>query len=323
MMYKVLSAALIYPFAAALCSFASVDAGLLALAPSNSQIVVGMNVEAARNSDFGRYLMEKMNADKSGRDGVAKLVEETGFDLRRDLQSLLFASTTVAQHGNPSNFLVLARGAFDQARIRAAAMTKGATIQSFQGVDMYFSQGSHQQNGFAFLDSGVFAAGPVSMLQGAIANRNTTSALSSQMQQLVSQASGENDVWFASSLSPSLFTHGLNPDIDRSMSGGGQAIQSIVASSGGIRFGSAVQLTVDAIARSDKDATALADVVRFAASMAQMNNPSDPRTNLFVSSLSQLSVSAAGQSVHLTLAVPETNLEQMAEAHHTRRRMAH
>jgi hypothetical protein len=322
MMYKILTAALIYPFAAALCSFASVDAGLLALVPTNSQVVVGINVETARNSDFGRYFIDKMNIDNSGRHGVEELIEQTGFDLRRDLQSLMFANTTLAKHGNPSDFLVLARGTFDQAKIRSAALAKGGIVQSYRGVDMYLSKGPHQDNGFAFLDSGVFIAGAPATLQGVITNRAATSTLNPQLQQLISQASGENDIWFASSTSPSFFGNHFSPDMEKSM-GGAQAVQSIVASSGGVRFGSAVQVTIDAIARSDKDATALADVVRFAASMVQMKAQSDSKANILSASLSQLSVSTSGPSVHLVVAVPETSLEQSAETPHHRRRIAH
>jgi hypothetical protein len=90
-----------------------------------------------------------------------------------------------------------------------------------------------------------------------------------------------------------------------------------------VLFGSSLQITVDAIARSDKDASALADVLRFGGSLLQMKGPSDPHSALLASALNQMVVSAAGQSVHLSLSLPETTLEQLAETRPQRRRLAH
>jgi hypothetical protein len=105
----------------------------------------------------------------------------------------------------------------------------------------------------------------------------------------------------------------FQPEVDQSAADGSQTLQSISAASGGVRFGSTVEITIDAIARSEKDASALADILRFGSSLLQAKGQSDPHTALLASALNQMLVSTAGQNVHLSLAMPEGTLEQLAE----------
>src|SRR5947209_3548719 len=133
MMFRALGASILCSLGAAVCSFAAVDNGLLALVPESSQVVVGINVLASRDSDLGQYLSTRFNAEANG---LERLSTETGFDPRRDLESVVFAGApgTVGKHGSG---LVLARGTFDQDKIRSAALAKGAVVESFSGVDFY------------------------------------------------------------------------------------------------------------------------------------------------------------------------------------------
>jgi len=168
----------------------------------------------------------------------------------------------------------------------------------------------------------VFATGSIAEIRQAAANRFPAATLDPQLQQLISQAATDNDVWFASIVPASRFASHLQPEMDESV-GGSQTLQAVSAASGGIRFGSSVQFTVDAIARSDKDASAVADVLRFAASLLQIKGQSDPSTAQLASAVNQMVLSATGQNVHLSLAIPETTLEQLAETRPQRHRLAH
>ena len=65
------------------------DPGLLSLAMPNARVMAGINVEQARLSPFGQYLMSEF----AGREvGLETLVGATGFDPRRDLREVLLAS---------------------------------------------------------------------------------------------------------------------------------------------------------------------------------------------------------------------------------------
>jgi len=91
MTIRMLGLAILTCLSSAVCSFAAVDSGLLALVPQNSQFVAGINVAASRDSDFGRYLSTRFSTDMRG---FEELTAATGFDPRSDLQSLLFAGSS-------------------------------------------------------------------------------------------------------------------------------------------------------------------------------------------------------------------------------------
>jgi hypothetical protein len=320
MIFRTLGAAIICSLSAAVCSFAAVDTGLLALIPENSQFVVGINVLASRNSDLGQYLSTRFSGEAKG---FEQLTAETGFDPRRDLASVVFAGAPGPSGKQDGSGLVLARGTFDQARIRTAALAKGIVVQPFSGVDFYLQGTGNGKHAFAFLANDVFATGSIAELRQAVANRFTAATLNPQLQQLISQVAGENDIWFASTVPASRFASHFHPEMDQS-AGGSEALQAVSAASGGVQFGSSVQITLDAVARSDKDATALADVLRFGASLIQMKGQSDRNNAAQVAAaLNQMLVSTNGQTVHLSLSIPETTLEQLAEIRPQRHRMAH
>jgi len=147
MIFRTVGEAILCSLSAAVCCFGAVDNGLLALVPENSQFVVGINVVASRNSDLGQYLSTRLNAEAKG---LEQLTAETGFDPRRDLYSLVFAGapgTTGNQHGSG---LLLARGTFDQNKIRSAALAKGAVVQTFSGVDLYIQPDAHRKKSLRF-----------------------------------------------------------------------------------------------------------------------------------------------------------------------------
>jgi hypothetical protein len=322
MMSRTLGTAILFSLTSAVCSFAAVDNGLLALVPENSQVIVGINVVTSRNSDLGQYLSTRFNTGEAK--GLEQLSAETGFDPRRDLDSIVFAGSPPAagtKH-DMSSGLVLARGTFDQNKIRSAALAKGAVVQTFSGVDFYLQSTGNEKKAFAFLENDVFATGSIADLRQAVAHRLTPASLNPSLRELISQAATENDIWFVSTVPASRFASHLQPEMDQSV-GGSQTLQAVTAASGGIRFGSSVQITVDAVARSDKDASALADVVRFGASLLQMKGQSDHHTTLLASALNQMLVSATGPNVHLSLSIPETTLEQLAETTPQHHRMLH
>ncbi|MFL6448582.1 MAG: hypothetical protein ACJ746_12950 [Bryobacteraceae bacterium] len=319
MMFRTLGSAILCSLSAAVCSFAAADNGLLSLVPDNSPFVVGIDILASRSSDLGRYLTNRFSGDAKG---FEQLTAETGFDPRRDLASVVFAGTPAIAGSQYSSGLVLARGVFDQNKIRSAALAKGAVVQSVSGVDFYVQRGAQSKHAFAFLANDVFATGSLSELRHAVANRLTPATLDPQLNQLISRVASDNDVWFASTLPLSRFTSHLHPDLDQSV-GDSQTLQAVSAASGGLRFGSSVQLTLDAVARSDKDASALADVLRFVATLLEANGQSDNNDALLASALNQMLVSASGPNVHLSLSIPEATLEQLAEIRPQRHGTAH
>jgi len=97
------------------------------------------------------------------------------------------------------------------------------------------------------------------------------------------------------------------------MNGQSQALQSIRAAQGGVRFGPMVAVTLDAATRSDKDAASLSDVFRFMASMVQMNRGKDPKAGVIAGAMDNMKLTTNGDTMHVEFSLPEKNLEQMAD----------
>lgn len=326
--------------AAGLSASAAVDAGLLALVPPDVKVFSGLDLERARSSEFGQYMTGKMNITDHDFD---QFVRDSGFDPRRDLQQVLFAVTSQDASGQTSSFAVLARGNFDQERIKTAAKTKGMVPQSFQGVTLFVdkSQTDKSQNkgpsAFAFLGDGVAVMGETGTVKKIIANRGTATVLEPAMQAQVSKV-GDNDAWFVSFLSGEHLANHLNQTQSNAngsnqpanpMLPQAQALQSILQASGGMRFGNTVDFSFDAVTRSPKDATSLADVVRFFASMLQMSRQKDPRAEIAASAFDNMNLTTDGDAMHFSISLPEKSLEQLMEgaptsfAVHPHREAAH
>ena len=295
--------------AGAVSALASVDTGLLALAPAGAKIIGSVDVTQARNSDFGQYLLAKA---QSGDVHFQEMITETGFDPRRDLQNILFAASGPAAAGQTESFAILARGNFDQNKIKASATAKGgATILTYSGVDIVVhGKGAAGQTAIGFLDTGVAVMADMNTMKQIIDSRAAPSVLDADLQSRINSIGNANDVWFVSLVSGTGFLGEPNGP------GGAQAkaLQGVVQSSGGVKLGATIATTFDAVTRSDKDAQSLSDVIRFLASMVQMQRQSDPKVAILATALDGMTVQNTGAAVHLAVSMPEKSLEQLADS---------
>lgn len=307
-------------------AFASVDTALLALLPPGAKLVSGVDFERARSSQFGQFLTGRMNLNDQG---LQQFVAETGFDPRHDIQEIMFASPGPSDEGaSKSRFAILARGTFDQARLTSAAKSKGITAQPYGGTSLFIDKSQHDgPSAFAFLGDGVGVMGDVETVKQIISNRGTPTVPDAALQAEINKVGTENDAWFVSFLSGGFLAHRLSAEVngesdhgggDAGKRGGGipqaQALQSVVQSSGGIQFGSTIRLSFDAITRSAQDATSLADVVRFFASMIQMSRQKDPRAGIAASAFDNMNLSTEQNAMHLSLSLPEKSLEELVNS---------
>ena len=298
-----------FVFAGAWSAFGSIDTGLIALVPGNSTVVAGIDVEKSRSSDFGQFLLQQ---SRSGDAHFEEFMNETGFDPRRDLQTMVISSSGEPGERGSHGFAILARGLFDEDRLRAAAIAKGGKPQTYQGVQLVVHKDGQQTIALAFPETGVAVFGDLESAHQVIQNLSSPSSLDVELSNRIDQA-GANDAWFASSTGGAMVAREFS-----AQSGGAfgaqqaQALKSVRGASGGVQFGSNVTVTFDAAARSEQDATSLADVVRFLASMVQMRRQADPRAAVLAASLDKMQLSTNGDTVHIAFAVPEKSLEQMA-----------
>src|SRR5436190_14543806 len=143
------------------------DPQLLNLVMPDAKVLAGVNVDQAKSSPFGQYVLSQMQLHDNH---LTELTSATGFDPTRDVHELLVASSGGA---GQQTGLVLARGNFDPARINALALSKGAASEVYNGVTIL--EDPKQQSGFAFLNATIVAAGDVANVKAAI-DRQTASA---------------------------------------------------------------------------------------------------------------------------------------------------
>jgi hypothetical protein len=299
-----LAVAFLFILAAGALAFAQVDQGLLNLVPPGARILAGIQVEQGKVSPFGQYLLiQAQNRDAH----FQELLDETGFDPRRDLQQVLFAGGAAGPDSRP---LILARGVFDPQRVKTAVAAKGGQVETFQGIDI-LSGKQGENGGIAFLDSTLAILGERTALHTVIQNRNVPTTLNSQLQKLMEAVSTANEAWFASIVPGTDIPAKANLKLDGQQVNGA-VLQAVLESSGGVHCASdALNINFDALTRSDKDAQSLSDVIRFFASMAQTQAQDQAQLALLAPSLNAMQLTTNGSAAHLSLSIPEKTAEQL------------
>src|ERR1041385_6184613 len=108
----------------------AVDPTLLRLVMPDAKVVAGLQVDHAKSSVFGQFVLSHMQMDDAG---FKKFVTDMGFDPRRDVTEIVIASNW-EQTSPESRWLVMARGVFDVAKIAHVAEANGSLTTNVQGV---------------------------------------------------------------------------------------------------------------------------------------------------------------------------------------------
>ncbi|HUS06154.1 MAG TPA: hypothetical protein VMZ52_07660 [Bryobacteraceae bacterium] len=287
------------------------DAALMNLVPPDATVVAGIRIDNTANSKLGQHLLSQMKDEDAGFRGF---IQATGFDPRRDLRELIIASTAAAQLAAQSGAqkgrgLVLARGVFDVPRIFALAKTAGAPLLKYQGLDVLANSGA---GWVVFPDNSTAIAGDPQMVKSALDRRQGGAPLDAGMAAKVNEFSGRYDIWMVSSAPVSQFA-GRMPDRQLSGAMKGDMLRGIEQTSGGIRFGTIIQVGGEAVTRSEKDAAALLDVVKFLTGMLQLNREK-PDAAKFATLLDTLELKSEANVMKFNLSVPEADVEKLLTA---------
>lgn len=276
------------------------DQQLLGLVMPDAKVIAGINVEQARISPFGQFVLSLIPA---GDEGLAEFIAKTGFDPRQDLTEVLLASRG---EPGPMSGLVLARGNFDPMKIAAAAKEAGGTVQMYNGVRLVTGKDESQTHALAFLDNGVALMGDLDSVRGAIDRRTAPTSLDPALLTQVNRLSLSEDAWTISTVP--FAAMGKHADV--LLKEQGNILKTVQRASGGVKFGSVIQIDGQMVTKDDKDASALADVIRFLAGMIQMN--AGPKQHVpFAALLQNLTVTATASTVNVSLSISEDQLEGM------------
>ncbi len=287
-------------------AFAAVDPALLALVMPEARIVTGIQVDQSKNSKFGQFVLAQItdNAD------LKRFASESGFDPRRDLREIVVGSTGL----DGSSALVIGRGAFQKDRILAVARTSGGGASNYRGIDLISASAESTLSTIAFLDSSTALVGDAKSVKAAIDRRLAGApGLSAALAAKAHEAAAQSDAWFVTLASLSEFLGGKMGDGNLGGAMQGNLLEKVKQASGGVKFGTTeVGIGLEAVTPTDKDATALADVLRFLASMLQAGQANnDPKVAKAASIVDKLKLTTQANVMKLSLAIPEADMERM------------
>ena len=286
------------------------DRELLRLAPPGTRLLAGVQVDQGKATPFGRFLLSRI---KSGDKDFQDFVTSTGFDPTRDVDEVLLASP--AAGAGRANGVVLVRGRFNTSSILATAKEKGATVEDYQGIALLSPpKGKTPPSGaVAFLSGTIAVAGDMDNVKTVIARRAESTTLDATIERKAGELSAAHHAWMVSIIPVSEMAARVpNADVSGAMKG--NAFQAIEQVSGGVDFADSVKISAEAVTRSDKDATALADVIRFLASFAQMNQQGAQAPGL-AAALESLDLKTEGNVAKLSFRVPQEQIEKLMQSH--------
>ncbi len=195
----------------------------------------------------------------------------------------------------------------------------GATSRRYKGIELFTAPEQTQKalagrNGagkppwFAILDARTAIAGDIIAVRGAIDRHALGRGPNPKLVASVNALSARYDIWALSMMPVSeLASRVPDPNLKGAM--GGDVLRAVQQSSGGIRFGQEIEISGEAVTRSDKDAVALADVIRFLSGLilnSHSNAPQGGASNL----LRSLDLRTEGNVMRMSLKVPQSEVEK-------------
>ncbi len=288
------------------------DPRLLNLVMPDATTLAGANVTNTEITPFGQYVLTQLTA--SAGQELQSFITSTGFDPRQDVSEILAASAGTA--ATPSG-LVMSIGTFPVQQIVAAIGTKSPSlpVQTYGGATLITSANPKSNLSIAFLGSNIAIVGDTASVKAAIDRSSGVNSINPALAVQVQALSTTEDAWVVTDSPVSTLIPGLASTDGTGTAGFasqiGQIFSSIQGSSGGIKFGSTVVITGQAITNSASNATSLAGVLQAVVSIASMAGGQDPQIAAFAQLLQSLKVTTDGTTINLALSIPETQLETL------------
>jgi hypothetical protein len=303
---RTLTTATLFTAFAGVFTASAADSQLLSLVMPDAKVLAGVNVDSAKASPFGMYVLTQLQSNNTQ---LQQLIALTGFDPTRDVDEVL-AATDATPGGKTPSGLALARGNFNPSMITTVAIGKGAATEVYNGVTII--EDPNKMAGIAFLSPTLVIAGDIANVKAAIDRPGTGQSLPSAVIGQVNQWSGADDAWVVttvplSSLLPAGATTGAatgNP-MANPIAGVAQQVLQMAA---GVKFGNSVVGTAAIQADNAADATQLANTLQFLVNLAQMQSQNSSQ----LTSLAKgFTVSAQATTVNVNVTLPEAQFQQL------------
>ncbi len=274
----------------------------------DAKILAGINATTTKISPFGQFVLSKMILQG---EEAQKFIAATGFNPLQDVSEVLAATV-----GDPASHtgLLLVRGTFNIDKISAAvAGHPEVQAQSYGGATL-FSVTNHKTNAahaFAFIGPAIAVAGDLATVKAAIDRSTGTNSIDPALALKVNQLSESEDEWIVSSASVA----SLLPTAGSPTAGPAAQVLSVLKSvqsfTGGVKFGSDVQITGQAVADTAQNAASLAAVVKLGVNLLSMNSSKDAQAAQLAQLLQKIQVTTSGSDLNLAMTVPENQAEAL------------
>lgn len=228
------------------------DEALLRLLPRAPMLVAGLDVQRARQSDFGRRILKEIVEEDTA---FARLAQSGPFQITRDLREAMVGSAGL---GEQTRSVLLLRGRFDTARTGQFLAEYSGSSSLHKDVLIWKGRDSQSPDAFAFLDGSLAVFGDESLVRQVIDRRAAGAAsLDADTRERIREWSRRGDAWFISRA----------PLDSMGREGGGLAppglvLDSIREMNLAVRFGEPVALEGDLTMRSAVEAKALSGLVQ-------------------------------------------------------------
>ena len=285
-------------FAALLPGFAgAVDPSLMDLIMPDARVVAGINAARILASPIGQTIKGQIQSQiqKAGPQWQQQMqmVGLAGVDWSQYVQEVLIASP--GGPGKNPPFLMIVRGSLDPARLESLkAFTGGLT--DYQGVPLLVSTGK-SNTAIAFLGGSVAIFGQPADVKAAIRRRGQHSSPPADLAEKVKQSNQRFDAWLVStgplSAPAPVSSAGVKTDF----------LQNLEGFRGGVRFSPDFDLSAEIVARTEKDAAAMAEGLRWLYGAVQAQAKNSARKD--ATGLENMKFEVKGRRILLSLQVPE------------------
>ncbi|MEP6963036.1 MAG: hypothetical protein ABI995_13230 [Acidobacteriota bacterium] len=251
-------------------AWAAADPQLLNLMMPDAKVLAGVQVEHAKTSPFGQFLLAQAGPIAQ----FDQLKAAIGFDPRTDLSEVVVGSTGASK---PNQGLLAGHGTFPASRIAGMAALAGAVSEEYRGLTLLGNKPGTAGAGDivgVFLNASTVVAGDRALVKAAVDRWILPGTARGALVDRALAVSASAQAWGVATGLAEL-TGKVMPTAPNAPPQAA-AVQNLVSAvnqvSGGLNFGATdVSVRGQAVARSAEDAQSLADVMRFMLAMAQQS----------------------------------------------------
>lgn len=275
----------------------------LAYVPADARVVAFADVRQVMDSEVRQRLMQFEHETSQGADRFA---EETGIDLRTDVDRVI-ASVTHDEESANHRPLLLVRGRFDTARIESLIRQKGGEVSQYQGIRVL----THPEGnvGVAFVEPGLVAVGTATAVRRAIDAKTSGSDVTDngEVMRLV-RTIDDGNAWAVARFEALTGSQQLPEDLAKQL-----PPITWFAATGNINGG--VRGVLHAEARDEVAANDLRDVIRGFVALARMQTGQRPE---FAQLMNSFELGGQGNTVSLGFSVPAEVFDMLGAIHRSR-----